>query len=126
MGAKLNKSIDCVRDGYAFVRDAFYWGEHSGWEWMQMVRHWRDQWDNLVKRHKLPHWATAKVEGYWDACVEEMYRSKVKWQLYLDGQKIESRDVPTGRWIDVKGQHEWIQTGVSLSGLQFVSNRATE
>ena len=61
---------------------------------------------------RLPRWATAQLRGFLDARHDELYRHYLKWQVRLDGQLIDGKDVPKGRWSEVKtGDHVWIDNG---------------
>ena len=61
---------------------------------------------------KLPRWASAELSGFMDAKHKELYKHYLEWQVRLDGQLIDGKDVPKGRWSEVtKGDRVWIDNG---------------
>lgn len=68
---------------------------------------------------KLPQYVRAALSERISMRFEEIYdrppQNTVVWQLYLDGQRVESANVPQGRWVDVHGRHEWKNTGAVYS-----------
>ena len=74
---------------------------------------WLD--DRLYQRsdyQRLPRWAKSQLRGFMDAKHDELYKHYLKWQVRLDGELIDGKDVPKGRWSEVKtGDFVWIDTG---------------
>ena len=71
--------------------------------------------DRLYQREdyqRLPRWAKSQLGGFMDAKRDEVYKHYLKWQVRLDGELIDGKDVPKGRWSEVEtGSFVWIDTG---------------
>lgn len=59
----------------------------------------------------IPQWAKSELRGYDDAFFHFAFRHNLVWRVNLDGQYISGKDVPKGRWSEVKmGRHFWKDT----------------
>lgn len=80
------------------------------------------EWNEICVRYrydKLPGYARSVLFERFSVRLQDLYQmaardNEVVWQLYLDGERVGrpgQTAVPSGRWGDTSGQHEWSKTG---------------
>jgi len=60
---------------------------------------------------RLPGWGQQAVLRFSSGALAVLDCTCVHWQLYLDGERVKSADVPKGEWARVKGCSEWTHSG---------------
>ncbi len=98
-------------------RTAATWAQAMRESWTHtriLEAHKRDVYDHPMWQ-RLPRWACARVEGVYRGCADFCYMTNiVKWQLFLRGMPIESKDV-NGEWPHVTGAHVWAHSGIPFN-----------
>ena len=107
--SRLDRSVGYAGDVTRWAKELISRAKSYSYTHAHILEEWSKAQARLPKGS--PAWAKREGQVYMHALMDNLYNHDVKWQLYLDGKRIESNDVPTGRWREVKGRHEWRHSG---------------
>lgn len=73
---------------------------------------WRERRDGDPLYARMPEWARSQLDATFRGVVRTLHATgAIVWVHRLDGQIVQSSEVPVGQWDRVTSRHEWAHSG---------------